>query len=248
VSDAADAGEQQMLFRYAEDQFLHGHLLSSWIVDYIDLEESLAVGSIAQEDLAHAALLMELAGEDATGRDWFVYERPLAQWWPSRLVAAGERDWPATVLRGLLVASAGLLLSGNLGETGPPRIRQAATTMLAEQELHLTHWATWARLLSGDTRTHDQLVKCGTGVLPLAQDLFGAAPGMPAAPVLARMYESFVARLRPVLDAASLDVSLLGTEPTARIAGSEQPELGRTLGTVRALRVGPDDGVRAVYR
>lgn len=248
MNEASGIGEQQMFLRYAEDQFLHGHLLSSWIVDYIDLEVSLAVGSIAQEELAHAALLLELAGEDADGRDRFIYERPLAEWWPSRLVVASERDWPATVLRGLLIASAGMLLSRELGDDGTPRVREAAATMRAEQELHVTHWTAWVRLLSGDTRTRDEFIKRGTDVLPLAQDLFGAAPGMPAAPVRDRIHESFVAQLHPVLDAAGLDATLLGAQPAARIAGREQPELGKTLGTVRALRGGPDDGVRGVYR
>jgi 1,2-phenylacetyl-CoA epoxidase catalytic subunit len=248
VSNADDIGDPPALRRYAEDQFLHGHLLSSWIVDYIDLEESLAVGSIAQEDLAHAALLIELAGEDAAGRDRFIYERPLARWWPSRLVVAGERDWPATVLRGLLVASAGLLLSRELAGAGPPRVGQAAATMRAEQELHLTHWAAWVRLLGDDPRTREELRTRASGVLPLARDLFGAAPGMPAAPVRHRLHAALAEQLHPLLDRAGLDASLLGAQPTARTAGDAQPGLARTLATVRALRVGPDDGVRAVYR
>jgi 1,2-phenylacetyl-CoA epoxidase catalytic subunit len=237
-----------MFLRYAEDQFLHGHLLASLIVDYIDLEESLAVGSIAQEELAHAALLLELAGEDTAGRDGFIYERPLAEWWPSRLVVTSERDWPATVLRGLLVASAGMVLTQELGNHDMPQVRQAAETMRAEQGLHVTHWTAWVRLLSGSAGIREEFMKCGSRVLPLAQDVFGSAPDMPSASVCSRLHESFVAQVRPVLDAADLDASMLGEQPAARTAGSTQPELGKTLGTVRALRVSPDDGVRGVYR
>lgn len=248
MTETSGISERDMFLRYAEDQFLHGHLLSSWIVDYIDLEESLAVGSIAQEELAHAALLVELAGEDTVGRDRFIYERPLAEWWPSRLVVASERNWPATVLRGLLVASAGVRLSRELSDAGTPPVRGAAETMRAEQELHVTHWTTWVRLLSSGAGTRDELIKRGSDVLPLARDLFGTAPGLPSAQECSRRHEAFVAQVRPVLDAAGLDTSLLGEQPLVRIAGSEQPELDKTLGVVRALRVGPDDGVRGVYR
>ncbi|MFF5988767.1 Phenylacetic acid catabolic protein [Prauserella flavalba] len=240
--------EPEIFLRYAEDQFLHGHLLSSWIVDYVDLEVSLAVGSIAQEELAHAATLLGLAGQDRTDRDRFVYERPLSEWWPSRLVVADDRDWPSTVLRGLLVASAGMLLSRGLTEHSDEQVRQATSTMLAEQELHRTHWTSWVRLLGGDARTRDDFGKRGADLLPLAGDLFGAAPGMPAGPVRRRLHESWLAELGPLLAAADLDVALLGAAPRPRVAGSEQAQLGRTLGTVRSLRVGPDDGVRAVYR
>ena len=35
-----------MVLAFADDLFLHGHHLPRWVTDYVDIEESLAVGSI----------------------------------------------------------------------------------------------------------------------------------------------------------------------------------------------------------
>ena len=53
-----------LLRRWADDLFLHGHDLTRWITDYVDIEESMAVGSMSQEELAHGATLLEFAGDD----------------------------------------------------------------------------------------------------------------------------------------------------------------------------------------
>lgn len=240
--------EKTILTRYAEDHFIHGHTLSSWIVDYVDFEESLAVGSIAQEELAHAATLLGLLGQDAVGRDQFVYERPPSEWWPSRLVLAEDCNWSATVLRGLLIASTGTLLSHELLSQNDEQVRTAATTVLAEQELHLAHWESWVRLIGSNPRTREEFGKRGADLLPLARDLFGAAPGMPTGPVRQRLYETWLAKLTPLFNEAGLDITVLGAEPQPRSIGSEQEQLKCVLDTVRALRVGPNDGVRGVYR
>ena len=50
--------ESSLVLAWCDDLSLQSHQLSKWITDYFDLEESLAVGSIAQELLAHSAALM----------------------------------------------------------------------------------------------------------------------------------------------------------------------------------------------
>jgi hypothetical protein len=236
------------LLRCAEDQFLHGHLLSARIVDYVDFEESLAVGSIAQEQLAHAALLIELAGYDVDGRDDLVYERPLADWWPSRLLAAELTGWPSTVVRSLLIGVAGLVWTRSIMDGAGPAVLAAARAMLAEQELHVTHWSRWVRLLAGDPRTRAEIRECCAAVVPLARDVFGDAPGMPTESERQGLHRAFAGELGLVLPLVELSPELLGRAPEPRMSGVDQPRIGAIVNTVRMLRVGPDDGVRAVYR
>ena len=80
---------------WAEDLFLHGHDLARWITDYVDLEESLAVGSMSQEDLAHAATLWAGLGHDSEWRDEKVYRSDPSSWRPSRLCTSRLLEWPA---------------------------------------------------------------------------------------------------------------------------------------------------------
>ena len=233
------------LLRVAEDRFLHGHLLGRWITDYVDLEESLAVGSIAQEELAHAATLIEFAGLDEEARDAFVFERPVEAWQPSALVARRLHDWPATVLRGYLLASVGEVGSVLLSHARRPELQSAGKVIAAEQRLHVTHWQRWVTLLGRDERTGDELRARAAVVLPLAADVFGA-PAFDEVNGQAA-HTAWVEAVAGPLSAVGISVDALGRTPAPRgdLAGSDLVEI---LGDVRSLRVGAGDGVRGLYR
>src|SRR5581483_9756459 len=143
---------------WSDDLYLHGHHLSRWVVDYVDIEESLAVGSIAQEDLAHAAALHELAGVDIDGRDWRIYYRPVERWWPSRLLAAPSDDWPTTVARAFLFSVAAGLMVEQLQRSALPAVRDTAAVMAAEQRLHVMHWERWVDIFARDVQTRGRFV------------------------------------------------------------------------------------------
>jgi 1,2-phenylacetyl-CoA epoxidase catalytic subunit len=233
------------LLRVAEDRFLHGHLLGRWITDYVDLEESLAVGSIAQEELAHAATLMEFAGLDDEGRDAFIFERPAGDWQPSALVAHRLHDWPAAVLRGYLLASVGEVGSVLLSHARRPELQSAGQVIAAEQRLHVTHWERWVTMLGKDERTADELRARAAEVLPLATDVFGS-PAFDQANGEAA-HAAWVDSVSGPLSAVGVSVEALGRTPTPRgaLGGSELVDL---LDEIRSLRVGAGDGVRGLYR
>jgi 1,2-phenylacetyl-CoA epoxidase catalytic subunit len=233
------------LLRVAEDRFLHGHLLGRWITDYVDLEESLAVGSISQEEMAHAATLMEFAGLDDAGRDAFIFERPLADWQPTALVAHRLHDWPAAVLRGYLLASVGEVGSVLLSHARRPELQSAGQVIAAEQRLHVTHWERWITMLGRDARTGDELRARAAEVLPLAADVFGT-PAFDQANGEAA-HAAWVDSVTGPLAAVGISVDALGRTATPRgaLGGSELADI---LGDVQALRVGAGDGVRGLYR
>lgn len=233
------------MLRVAEDRFLHGHLLSRWVTDYIDLEESLAVGSIAQEELAHAATLIELAGLDERARDGLIFERPLQEWRPTAIVTYRLEDWPAAVLRGYLLATVGVTGSLLLSGARDPELRSAGQVMVAEQQLHVTHWERWLSALGNSDRTAGELRARGADVLPLARDVFGEPAFDESSGAAA--HAAWLEAISPVLGDVGVPVDLLRGPPIPR-SGGATTELVEILDEVRAERTGAGDGVRGLYR
>lgn len=232
----------------AEDHFVHGHLLGGWIVDYIDLEESLAVGSLAQEELAHASTFLTLAAMDEAGRDAFVFDRPLEQWHPTQLVAQRLHTWPATVLRGLLLSQAAVVRSTLMASSEDSTVRDAAAVLAAEQHLHVLHWERWVRLLASHERTAAEFAGCAVEVLALGGDVFGVATGSGGVEGQESAHRAWTSRVAASLAATGVDAAALGEVPVARRPATEQPELVEVLSEIRSIRAGADDGVRGLYR
>jgi 1,2-phenylacetyl-CoA epoxidase catalytic subunit len=231
---------------WAQDHFLHGQLLTPWITDYIDLEESLAVGSIAQEEFAHAALLLELAGADLVGRDELIYRWPQARWAPAALATMPLPEWPDAVVRALLLATAAATRTASLGESPEPNRRDAAIVLLAEQQLHITHWSRWVFRLGNDPRTAAALAAAVTALLPAATDLFdGFGVDEPAEEQLRREWAKQVST---ILRSGGVLADPLVHPATARLDGTHHDGLAAILAEVRELRTTPDDGVLGMYR
>lgn len=154
----------------ADDLFVLGNRLGERIVDYIDLEESLAVGSIGQEALAHAETVLALHGFDESAVDAHFFERPQAQWQVSRVVGR-LGDWPSTVACGLVIAAAVTVLAGEHAADEP-----AIAAVRDEQRVHLDHWRRWAQALAAWPETREEFAQAYAGVTRSAGDLFGAGP------------------------------------------------------------------------
>ena len=137
-----------------DDQIVQAHRLSRWIVDYVDLEESLAVGSMAQDLLAHAGLMLEHAGVSHEERDELVYVRPAPAWQISRLSSWAAARWPETVIRQLFFTHASLVLIADDVRDGPPSLMPggAAEIVAAELAVHRDHWRRWTGLLADGAR------------------------------------------------------------------------------------------------
>ena len=52
------------LERWADDEFLIGHQLGLLMHAHLDLEEAVAMGSLSQDELSHASLILEMLGDD----------------------------------------------------------------------------------------------------------------------------------------------------------------------------------------
>ncbi len=167
---AADHALTGLWLALADDLFLLGNRLGERIVDYIDLEESLAVGSIGQEALAHAETVLSLHGFDESAADAHFFERPQEQWQVSGVIGR-LGDWPSTVVCGLVIAAAVTVLAEERAANDP-----AIAAIRDEQRVHLDHWRRWARALAAWPETGEEFTQAYAEVTQRAGDLFGAGP------------------------------------------------------------------------
>jgi 1,2-phenylacetyl-CoA epoxidase catalytic subunit len=227
-----------------DDLFIQAHQLAGWITDYVDLEESLAVGSISQELLAHSAALMGICGFGPEARDERIFRRAAAQWCPSQVSCLPDRNWPATVVRGFLLNRAMIAIRPYLAVPDKPRVQQLAEVINAEEDLHAGHWFRWVNILAGDADTAVEFQQEVDRALVDASDLFGSVP-VPGDEVaeselllherdLVTAHSTWVNDVSDLLTQCGLVASAVPTEVRARTAGGAcVDEVLRELGHAR---------------
>lgn len=243
---------------WSQDLFLSGHRLGRWMTDYIDLEESLAVGSMAQDDLAHAGLLLEVTGVDERGRDHLFYGAPPEQWRCSRLMASSfDQAWADVVASSVCLSEAVLVLAGWLEGSLDPERARGIRTMASERRLHAEHWERWLCLLVGEESTRAEIQMSMDRAVELASDLFGAedvgggVPGstpteLPEADLPA-LHREWGRRLEDRARRCSMAIEVPGSS-VPRGGAASVPTFARLVAEVQALR-GPDvDATYTVYR
>lgn len=236
----------QLLGLWADDLFLHGHDLTRWITDYIDLEESLAVGSMAQEDLAHAAALFAMIGLDATDRDRRIYQRPVDEWHPSTLIAARAVDWPDAVARAFLFSEAVASVVAHLTGSDDEPTARTAQVIQAEQDLHVRHWHRWVKILSRDPMTAKEFRAALEARAAMASDLFGTAAQAAGELPLDTIHDQWRRRVQAALLALGTDEVALPTTAPRRPA-PKNGELAEVLAGIRQIRTSHPDRRYAIY-
>lgn len=209
----------------ADDLFLHAHRLAERIVDYIELEASLAVGSIAQEDLAHARTAVVLCGLDPAAVDGHFFDRDQQDWFPSRMLSHADESWLATMARGLILSAA--------VTTAAEATFDRESTIEAEQTVHFEHWATMATAVLVDEGLTREFADVFAVLHTAAADLFHAPSGVVGAGSDDTIPERLLAaRLAELLGTVVPAHWLTDRDGVPRGAGA----LATTLDTVRSVR------------
>lgn len=179
MDDAARLGLDRpggdFLLRWAEDEFVAGHLLGYRVGLYgPDLEENLALGSISQEEIAHAQAILGLAGADATVQDELLLGRdPVAYRTTSLFDALDPDDWAEFVVAFLLYELGEALRLDTLATSPLEPVRSVAALLQREEESHRTHWREWLRILAkGSAESRSRLQAASTRLVPAAHDFF----------------------------------------------------------------------------
>ena len=170
------------LFEYAlrlgDDALVLGHRLSEWVGFAPVLEEELALGNVAldQLDLAQAAL--GLAGElEGAGRDAdaLAYLRDDAQFRNALLVEQPNHDFAWTIARQVLFDAFALPHHRALAKSAEPRLAAIAAKAAQEAEYHARHARTWTlRLGDGTAESHRRMQSAFDELSPYFDELFEA--------------------------------------------------------------------------
>ena len=100
----------ELLRSMADDEFVIGFSDSEWTGIAPLLEEDVAMSSLAQDELGHAAALYGLLGElTGTDADALAYDREPDEYRHCRLLDHGRGDWAMTIARRFLYDSADVI-------------------------------------------------------------------------------------------------------------------------------------------
>ncbi len=223
----AVAGLDELLLSMADDEFVIGFSDSEWTGIAPLLEEDVAMSSLSQDELGHAAALYGLLAEvQGTDADTLAYDRDPADYRHARLLDHGRGDWAMTIARRYLYETADAVrLEAVVGSSWAP-LSDLVGKIRREERYHAMHITTWLERLAGaGGEPRERLLAAletlgpdaGTVFTPFASEAPLLDGGVLARP-MAELERAWRAGLEPVF--RRLDLPL--PPPTA------DPELGRT--------------------
>ncbi len=139
-----------LLLALADDELVIGHRHSEWTGWAPHIEEDLAFSSIAQDEMAHARLLYELAVPLAEGRDAdaLALGRPPEEYRHAVICERPNGDWGFTTARQYLYDTADRVRLAGMAESSWKDLADAVRIMQLEEKYHLDHAETWFRRLA----------------------------------------------------------------------------------------------------
>jgi len=220
-------GLADLLRSMADDDFVIGFTDSEWTGIAPWLEEDVAMSSLSQDELGHAAALYDLLA-DLTGadRDALAYDRQSADYRHARLLDHGRGDWAMTIARRYLYETADAVRLDALVEAAWSPLADLVGKIRREERYHLLHIGAWLERLArtrGEPR--DRLLAAWHELGPDAGTVFTVLPGEPALVAEGILTESMVAleaRWRAGI------TPTLGTLDLPSIPAIRDPATGRT--------------------
>jgi len=168
-----------LLLSMADDEFVIGFSDSEWTGIAPLLEEDVAMSSLAQDELGHAAALYGLLGEiTAADPDAIAYDREPDEYRHCRLLDHGRGDWAMTIARRFLYDSADGIRLEALAEGSWAPLAELVGKLLREERYHRMHAGAWLdRLARSRGEARDRLVAALTELGPDAATVFTTLPG-----------------------------------------------------------------------
>jgi ring-1,2-phenylacetyl-CoA epoxidase subunit PaaC len=203
-----------LLLALADDELVLGHRHSEWTGWAPWLEEDLAFSSIAQDEMAHARVLYELASPLAeTDPDRLAFGRSPDAYRHAVICERPNRDWGYTLARHYLYDTADDVRLGALSRSSFEEMAGALETIRLEERYHLEHARLWfRRLAEGPVEARQRFAQGLEAAIAEALAIFEALPeedAMLASGLLPRSSEDLLAdwleRIGNELEEASLD-------------------------------------------
>jgi ring-1,2-phenylacetyl-CoA epoxidase subunit PaaC len=146
-----------LLRSMADDEFVIGFSDSEWTGIAPILEEDVAMSSLAQDELGHAAALYALLGDLlGTSPDVLAYDRQPDDYRHCRLLDHGRGDWAMTIARRYLYDSADAVRLDALAHGSWDPLAGLVGKLIREERYHRMHAGAWLERLArsgGEART-----------------------------------------------------------------------------------------------
>jgi ring-1,2-phenylacetyl-CoA epoxidase subunit PaaC len=220
------AGLTGLLLSMADDEFVIGFSDSEWTGIAPLLEEDIAMSSLAQDELGHAAALYDLlAGLTDGDRDAIAYDREPADYRHARLLDHGRGDWAMTVARRYLYETADAVRLEALAAGTWAPLADLVGKIRREERYHLMHVEAWLdRLARADGEPRRRLVAALEALGPDAGTVFAPLPDgatLVEAGILAKSLDALERQWRAATAATMARLDLPPPPPT------HDPERGR---------------------
>jgi ring-1,2-phenylacetyl-CoA epoxidase subunit PaaC len=206
-----------LLLALADDELILGHRHSEWTGWAPHIEEDLAFSSIAQDEMAHARLLYQLA-EPLAGRDpdALALGREPAEYRNAVLCERPNGDWGYSIARQYLYDTADDVRTEALASSSWSELADLMGVVRLEEAYHLEHARAWFdRLANGPVTARQKLADGLEASVAEALALFeplSEEEALMAEGVLPASSEELLSRwlgaLGGALDAVSLDYVL----------------------------------------
>ena len=162
----------------ADDEFVIGFSDSEWTGIAPLLEEDVAMSSLAQDELGHAAalygLMAELLGGDA---DALAYDREPDAYRHCRLLDHGRGDWAMTIARRYLYDTADAVRLEALADGAWAPLGELVGKLIREERYHRMHAGAWLdRLARSPGEPRERLLAALAELAPDAATVFAPLP------------------------------------------------------------------------
>ncbi len=157
-----------------DDELILGHRDSEWTGHAPILEEDIAFANIAQDEMGHAVMWLELLGQ-LSGRDpdRLVFFRDAGDYRNIQMVELPKGDWAFSMVRQYLFDAWETVHLGALLKSSFQPLRQAAQKIIKEESYHRRHTEAWMRRLGlGTEESHARSQQAVNQLWPYAFQLF----------------------------------------------------------------------------
>ncbi|GGM10076.1 1,2-phenylacetyl-CoA epoxidase subunit PaaC [Deinococcus aerophilus] len=163
LSETQQAALIRKLTALADDEIILAQRGGEWTGHAPILEEDIALANIAQDELGHAGLYLELRRAlDGSNPDQLAFTRDAAGYTCARLVELPRGDWAFTMLRQYLYDAYEAVWLDAARQSSYVPLAEVAAKAFREERFHLQHTALWVERLALGTpeslrRTQDAL-------------------------------------------------------------------------------------------
>lgn len=235
--------------RLGDDALILAQRLGHWISRAPELEEDIALGNIALDQLGHARSFLSYAGgamvnDDGSARseDDLAYFRREHEFRSVQLFEQPNGDFAATIARQFVVSYYQFLLYTRLTESKDATLAAIAAKAVKEVDYHRDHAAQWVLRLAGGTEESRKRMIHGFRIMwPYVEELFRddaltgrlAEAGIAVAP--SSLKEDFDRLTGEVLTEAGLEVPDVPAAPGGGRQGRHSEHLGYILAEMQVL-------------